>query len=345
MPKRQFVKDLKVDDRVDDLFVVASKSVGQTFRGSPFLKMKLIDKSGEIDAVKWDAADADIEKVAEDEVIQVAGKIGTYRDSPQIEVSSLQRAGKEVDPSDFVRSSPHDLAAMAQEFRETLAQVKQPGLAKLLAAVFDDEERFAAFCQAPAAKSMHHAYVGGLLEHTVSVMKTCSVLAQRYESVNKELLVAGAALHDIGKIDEFNWRASISYSDIGNFVGHIVSGAILVKCVADAIPELDEMAALQIEHMIIAHHGEKEFGSPKRPKTLEAMILHMADDLDAKLFQIEAAVAESRSRGEAGRFTRFVKGLDRPVYKGSANEPGSEPDSADLRLIEDEEYNPFEEER
>ncbi len=343
MSKRQFVKDLKTDDRVDDLFVVASKSVGQTYRGTPFLKLRLVDKTGQIDAVKWDANDADIEKASEDDIIHVVGKVSLYRENPQIEITTLQRGGKETDPSDFVRSSPHDLVAMAAEFRSVLAQVKSPGLVKLLCAVFDDEERFAGFTQAPAAKSMHHAYVGGLLEHTLNVMKTCATLAQRYESVNKELLLTGAALHDIGKIEEFNWRASISYSDIGNFVGHIVRGAMLVKEMTDSISEIDEMTALQLEHMVIAHHGEKEYGSPKRPKTLEAMILHMADDLDAKIFQIETAVAESRSRNEAGRFTRFVKGLDRPVFKGCAQDPGSEPDSEDLRLMSDEGYNPFEE--
>lgn len=344
MPKRQYVKDLKTDDRVEDLFVVSSKSVGQTYRGTPFLKLKLIDKTGEIDAVKWDASDADLEKASENEVVRLIGKVSTYRDSPQIEITSLQRAGTDCDPSDFVRSSPHDLVAMAAEFRDTLAQVKHPGLDKLLCAAFGDEERFAGFTQAPAARSMHHAYVGGLLEHTLSVMRTCAVLAGRYPSVNKELLLAGAALHDIGKIEEFDWRASISYSDVGNFVGHVVLGAILVRRLVDEIPEIDKSYALQLEHMVIAHHGQKEYGSPKRPKTLEAMILHMADDLDAKIFQIETAVADSRAKGEPGQFTRFVKGLDRPVFKGYPEDPGADPCLEDLRLMDDEDYDPFAEE-
>jgi len=325
MAKRTFVEDLHRDDRVEDAFVVASKTVGTTSRGDPYMRLRLSDRTGSIGAVRWDASESEVSRVNEGEVIVVKGSVSTYKDNLQIEIQSLARCGEAVDPADFLMSSPRNADEMLAEFDSVLAEVTQPQLRALLDEFFSECDFRRRFREAPAAVSMHHAYVGGLLEHTLSVAQTCLVLAGRYPQANLEMLLAGAALHDVGKVDELVSRPTLGYSEAGNLVGHVVGGTMLVRDAAARIPGFDPLLSLAVQHMILSHHGTTEWGSPKRPMSYEALLLHYADDMDAKMFMFEQAIRESGGDGQL--FTGKHKGLDRALFIGL---PSAEVQAADF---------------
>jgi len=341
--KRVFVESLKEGAKVEEVFLVTSKSVGNARNGA-YIRLRLGDRTGQIDAMKWNASEAEIARFDEGDYVLVRGTVGTYNDNLQLTADSVKRFGDPVDPADFIRSSPRDPEQMMTEFEGLISQVTQPHLSRLLSDVFNDPQTRGKFMQAPAAKSVHHAYIGGLLEHTLNVVRSCSVLADLYPIVDRDLLLAGAALHDIGKLDEFTWSGAINYSDSGHLVGHIVGGAMLAARTAESIPGFDPLLSLALQHMILSHHGTKEWGSPKQPKSLEAVMLHAADDLDAKTAILAQAIEES---SDSGAFTKRHYLLDRPIFKGlprqadAAGEPASG-EAPDLELFAVEgKYDPF----
>ena len=311
--KKTFVTNLREGARVEDVFLVASKTVAATRNGAPFLRLRLGDKTGEVDAVKWDASESEIARITEDEYVLIQGAVSIYRDNPQITLESIQKYSEAVDPSDFLRCTPQDPEKMFSELNDILRQIKNPHLSRLLSTIFAREDFARVFCEAPAAKSVHHAYIGGLLEHTLNVVRTCVALADLYPQIDRDLLLTSATLHDVGKMEEYTWVGSVKISDAGHLVGHIVSGTMLVKEVADTVDGFDPMLSLALQHMILAHHGFKEFGSPKLPKSIEAVMLHMADDLDAKVAMFGQAIDESQNNS---LFTKKHFLLDRPIFKG-----------------------------
>ncbi|MCE5322169.1 HD domain-containing protein [bacterium] len=311
--KKLYVANLQEGARIEEVFLVVSKSVANTRTGSQFLKMTLADKTGTVDSVKWDVSEADVGRISEDDYIHVQASVKSYNDHPQLVIESFQRWGDAIDPADFLRSSPRNPDEMSSELSAILAQVTNPNLRSLLDSFFSDNEYSAKFKQAPAAKKLHHAYIGGLLEHTLNVVRTCAALADLYPNADRELLLTGAALHDIGKVDEYLWSSSIKFSNAGHLVGHVVGGAMMVKAAADAIDSFDPMMSLALQHMIISHHGTKEWGSPKLPKSIEALILHCADYLDAHVAIFEEAI---QSSGSDGLFTERHFLLERPIFKG-----------------------------
>ncbi|MCE5198483.1 MAG: HD domain-containing protein [Armatimonadota bacterium] len=351
--KKYYVSNLREGAKVEDVFLVASKSVAHTRTGSPYLKVTLADKTGEVNAIKWDATESEITRLQEDDYIFVYAAVRNYNDHPQLQVESFQRWGEAVDPADFVRSSPFDPDQMMAELSEILAQVADPNLRALLDKLFSDQDFVRKFRQAPAAKKVHHAYVSGLLEHSLGVVKTCVAFADRYPQANRDLLITGAVLHDVGKIQEFEWNGSIKYSSSGVLVGHIVVGAMLAKDLADSIDGFDPILSLTLQHIILSHHGEHEYGSPKLPKCIEAMMLHCADDLDAKVAILGQAIEESDVNGGGGLFTQRHYLLGRPIFKGvhKIAEPPDvavsehaavEEGEADLDLFAaDVDYDPF----
>ncbi|MHB9035942.1 MAG: 3'-5' exoribonuclease YhaM family protein [Armatimonadota bacterium] len=311
--KKIYAANLREGTRVEDIFLVVSKSVASTRTGSQFLKMTLGDKSGTVDAVKWDASESDVSRLREDDHVLVHAAVKSYNDRPQLVVESFQRWGEAVDPADFVRSSPRDPDEMMCELMAILDQVANPNLRRLLDIFLVSGDYATKFRQAPAAKKLHHAYVAGLLEHTLNVVRTCEALADLYPHADRDLLLTAAALHDIGKTEEYLWTGSIKFSDAGHLVGHVVGGAMAVKEAADRIEGFEPVMNLALQHMIISHHGNKEWGSPKQPKSIEALMLHSADDLDAKMAMFEEAIHASDS---GGLFTERHFLLDRPIFKG-----------------------------
>ena len=342
--KRFYVGNLREGMKLEDVFLVASKSVGTTRSGSPYLRMRLADRTGEIEAVKWEVTETDTAKLHEDDYIFVSATASTYRDSLQLTIDSLRKWSDDVDPADFLRCSERDIDEMIAQFRELLQSVSNPHLKSLLRSFFDDDNFSLKFQQAPAAKTNHHACVGGLLEHSLSVMRMCVELAKLYPQLDKDLLLTGAALHDIGKVEEFNWTGSIKYSESGVLVGHLVGGAMMVKKAADEIDDFDPLLNIALQHLILSHHGSREYGSPKLPKSIEALALHCADDLDALIAMFEQAIEDSDGNGDSGLFTKRHFLLARPIFKGhrrneddKSQEPIAEVDLDSLAA----DYDPF----
>jgi 3'-5' exoribonuclease len=343
--KNHFVSELREGARVEDVFVVASKSVLRTRAGQPYIKMQLGDRTGAIDAVKWHATPSELEGVSELDFVFVRGKVGEYNGQPQLTVESFYRYSETVDPADFLPTTSRDVDEMASELREILARVQNPHLVRLLASFFDDERIGGLFRQAPAATKVHHACIGGLLEHTLGVVKSCAALAELYPEADRDLLVTAAALHDIGKIEEFDWSIAIRYSDAGQLVGHVVGGAMMVREAAEHIEGFDPLVSLALQHAILAHHGQREFGSPQEPKSIEAMIVHAADQLDADIAMLLGAIAESEREGSDDLFTKRHHWLDRHLFKGfpKPGEPSELAFDSDS-LAAETDYDPFAEE-
>jgi len=331
--------------RVEDVFVVASKSVLHTKTGQPYVKMQLGDRTGVIDAVKWHATQSELGEVSDLDFIFVRGKVGDYNGQPQLTVESFHRYSEKVDPADFLPTTSRDVDGMANELREILTRVENPHVVRLLASFFDDERVSRLFREAPAATKVHHACIGGLLEHTLGVVRSCAALAELYPDADRDLLLTAAALHDIGKIEEYDWSVAIRFSDAGQFVGHVVGGAMMVKQAADAIEGFDPLLNLALQHAILAHHGKHEFGSPQEPKSLEAMIVHAADQLDADIAMLLGAIAESQRDGSDDLFTKRHHWLDRHLFKGfpKPDEPTDTAFDSDS-LSAETDYDPFGEE-
>lgn len=347
--KRIYVKDLSEGLRVEDIFCVASKTVANARNGSRYLRLKLVDKTGMIMAVKWNATDDEIRNFGERDIIQVRGTTNIYQNELQLTLDFCRKYEQQINPSDFIRVSERAPEEILSDLKVILRTVKRPDLSRLLAAFFDDENFVHKFSQAPAAKSVHHAWVGGLAEHTLNVVRTCATFADLYPQIDRDLIVTAAALHDIGKIDEYTVSLGIDFSDSGHLVGHIVLGAMMVKEAADRIDGFDRLTSLALQHAILAHHGTHEWGSPKRPKSIEAFALHLADDLDAKVDMFRHAIEESDENGEDDLFTKRHFHLDRPIFKGinrrnQQDEPRDLEDT-DLDLfVVDPDWDPFAEE-
>ncbi|MCL5105346.1 MAG: HD domain-containing protein [Armatimonadetes bacterium] len=345
--KKLYVSNLREGLRVEEIFLVASKSVSSTRGGSPYLKMRLVDRTGGIDAIKWSITESETARLDEDDYILVHATVRSYNDSPQLTIESFQKWGDSIDPADFIRSSDKDPEQMMSALNDLLGQITNQQLKGLLDKIFSDEKLARKFRQAPAAKSVHHAYVSGLLEHTLNVTRACARLADLYPQADRDLLLTGAVLHDIGKIDEYVWTGSIKLSDEGNLVGHIVGGAMMVKRITDEIDGFDPLLSLALQHMILAHHGTREWGSPKLPKSIEALMLHIADDLDAKVAMYEKAIEESDETGERGLFTKRHHLLNHPIFKGHRTRlpnsgGGDEDEEPDLELFTvDNDSDPF----
>jgi len=309
---------LEENQSIDDIFICSGKTVREDKNGNKFLLLKLMNSSGVISAVKWRADDALADAFEQGQIVKATGtvKMSNYRKTLEIDIRDIFPVTdtSQIDLAELLPSSPCDLGEMKAELAAIRESITNTYMMVLLDEIFS-EDLYRAYCQAPAAKGFHHNYIHGLLEHSISVCHVASAIADQYPDVNRDLLVTGAILHDIGKTVEFNYTTSIDYSDSGRLLGHIVLGE---KIVADAIARLEtfpEELALQLLHMILSHHGEKEYGSPIRPKTPEAFILNHADDIDAKANVFQKKRAESDEP-----WSEFNRPLDRFLYLRKAED-------------------------
>lgn len=305
------VKELKPGDTVDDVFICSRKSVKTTRSGGTFLSLKLTDASGGIEAVMWDVTGPVIDSFAAHDIVRVLGKVNDSNYGTQIKIDEIKRVTGEDDYQleDLLPSSPRDLHEMEAEFDAIRRSIVNPDLVALLDTIFSTDINYRAFCEAPAAKGVHHNYIHGLLEHTIAVCKISDKLSELYAEVNRDLLVAGAILHDLGKTLEFDYTTAIDYSDRGRLFGHIVLGE---RIISRAIREMDsfpEELELQLIHMVLAHHGEQEYGSPQPPQTLEAFLLHHADNIDAK-----ANIFAKKRADNSEDWSEFDRVLSRFLY-------------------------------
>lgn len=315
MTKEIYLKNIRQGDKVASSFLVAEKNMAFSQKGSPYLSVKLKDKTGEIESKVWENA-VELDKLfKKGDIIFIEGRAANYKNSIQLSVINIKRIPREeVEPADYLPAVKGDVREMFGELLGHIANVKNPFLKTLLDAFFQNEETVSLFQRAPAAKGFHHIYLGGLLEHTLSVVRLLEKVADHYSALNRDMLIAGGLLHDIGKIYEFSYNSIIDYSDEGRLIGHIVMGVEMIDKKIAAIDNFPQPLALELRHIILSHHGEFEFGSPKRPKTLEALVVHYIDDLDAK-FNAFQTFMDNSSDLDSG-WTVYNRFLERFLYKG-----------------------------
>ncbi len=282
--KKIFIKDIQDGQSVEDLFLIKEMSRAEARNGKPYLILTVTDRTGDLGGRLWDDADRWMNECQQGNYVLLKGSAQTYKGTLQLKVDSVNAVpNDEIDISLFLPSTTKNIPAMAEELISLAKSVDDPDLQELLLSIFKGDF-FQSFQNAPAAKSMHHAYYGGLLEHTLAVTSLAGSVAAMYPVIDRSLLITGALLHDVGKVKEFSFDSyPFDYTDEGRLVGHLVLGAEMVQSHADNISGFPEELSYRLQHLILSHHGKHEFGSPVLPMMAEAFVLHFIDDMDAKL--------------------------------------------------------------
>jgi len=320
--KKNFVKTIQAGQAVDDIFVVREKQLAYKKDGDPYLTLSLVDRSGSMNAVAWDNVQTISKAFVTGDYVKVQGNAVEYKGALQLVVQHLaQHDPAEVDTRDYLPSTKRDVDKMLGRLIQISQSVQNQHLSKLLSAFFEDQAFVNRFKTAPAAKKMHHAYLGGLLEHTLSMAMLIQAIAGHYKGIDKDLLLTGGILHDIGKVYEFSYETHIDYSDAGRLLNHIVIGVEMLEAKMATIHDFPEDLALVLKHLIVSHHGSRDFGSPEPPKTLEAIILHYLDELDAKVTAVRTFM---EAEDPEATWTSYHRVLDRFFYKGSIDKAGPE---------------------
>ena len=321
--KSVYVKDIKAGDKVNDSFLVLDKSMAFSQKGTPYLSLRLRDRTGNIEGRIWDRAVEMDGLFKKGDVVCIQSRAASFRNIVQLSIVDIRKADEsETDLREYAPASKNDIEEMFSAVAGYVEQVQNPHLRALLDAFFQDEEIVVGFKQSPAAKGFHHVYVGGLLEHTLSVLRLLDRVADHYRSVNRDLLIAGGVLHDIGKIRELSPGPLIEYTDPGRLIGHIVLGVEMLNAKIAGIEAFPEQLAMELRHILLSHHGILEYGSPKRPKTVEALIIHYLDDMDAKVNAFQGFIENSDN--DESDWTPFHRLFDRFIYKGKNPGPVDE---------------------
>jgi 3'-5' exoribonuclease len=314
-----FINELKKGQVVESVFHVREKVLSKTKTGNPYLSIRLADRTGEVEGRVWENA-ADFAPLFEaHDFIKVRAEVDEFQGTTQLRILKMRKCQEaEIQLDDFLPKTPRDIDEMFSELKRIASDVHHPFLRMLLDAFFADENFVIKFKLAPAAKAAHHVYIGGLLEHTLSVVQLILLVGPRYKGINQELLITGGILHDIGKISELSFDRSFDYTDPGRLLGHITLTVEMFDEKIRAIPEFPQDLALLLKHILLSHHGEYDFGSPKRPKTLEALLLHHLDDLDAKVNGFLAWI--EKEKDTPSRWTSYHKLFDRFIFKPEESE-------------------------
>lgn len=317
------VAELKPNDEIKLPFRVASKRLQYTKDNKPYLLITLADKTGEIRAIDWHNAVYNNSRLRVGGVIEVTGRVVVYDDRLQIVIDADRDAIKmmnldEIDSSRFLERTEYDTTKLFEEVLRYKSKVRNHFLQRLLEEFLHDPKIKESFLEAPAGIKVHHAYVGGLLEHTVFVIRMVSKVCEIYPDLDRDLLITAAILHDIGKIESYEISpAGINHTDAGELVGHVVMGVQMLREKINRIKDFPGDLAMKLEHMLVSHHGEMEFGSPVIPKTKEALVLHMLDDLDSKLAQFRRIESSAQSESVWSDYDRY---LGRRIYLGRDEE-------------------------
>lgn len=311
--KALFVADIRENHPVDSVFLVTAKNHGVTKGGNGYLTLRLADRSGEIEGRVWERAEDLGRGFEKNDYVRVRGQATLYQGKVQIRVQDISCVDeKSVAAEDFLPKSPYDADAMVEELTAVLRSMKNPHLRALAEAFFTDETFMDLFKRAPAGKTIHHPYLGGLLEHTLSLLKLILKVVENYRGIDVDLLLMGGFLHDIGKVYEFSFDRAVEYTDRGQLLGHLVMEVELVSEKIKTIPDFPEELGMLVKHMIVSHHGSLEFGSPRLPQTVEAVILHYLDDLDGKIQSIQSLMEKEAE----ARWTSFHRAYGRAFYRG-----------------------------
>ncbi len=316
--KKQFINQITAGNMIDDHFVLSEKSLSQKRDGNPFLNVTLSDKTGSIKGVVWDNVNQIADRVSVGDFVHVKANASEYKGVSQLVIKQMAASDSEaIDPSDFLPATPRNVDAMFARLQQVAASIEDIHYKKLIEEFLSDSEFADNFKTAPAAKKMHHAYIGGLLEHTLSMVLLVERIVGHYSRVDRDLLITGAILHDIGKTTEFEYRTRIDYSDEGRLLNHIVLGLQMIDEKLRKIKDFPEEQALLLKHVVVSHHGAREFGSPEPPKTLEAVLLSYIDEIDAKVNAIRDFIA---SEDPNSAWTTYHRLLERHFYIGKNKE-------------------------
>jgi 3'-5' exoribonuclease len=319
MAEQPFLKNLKEGEPFTGFLLAQEVAWKTSTKGSEYLELKLSDASGDLKAFLWDvrAVEGGHDRVAPDAFLWVKGAAASYNGRPQLKLDKVRPAA-DAEVGDLARFFPvsaRPVPEMLAEMDGVIASVRDPWLRRLLAAMFiEDAALRAAFAAAPAAKSMHHVYLGGLLEHTLSILAMADRACAHYAGMNRDLVVAGVFLHDVGKTAELSYQRSFGYTDEGNLLGHISMEAQWIQRGVEAIPGFPEELRRQLLHIVLSHHGKLEYGSPVLPKTPEALLVHYLDDLDGKLEVMFRAIRENDAAAGEARWSPFNRALERMIY-------------------------------
>lgn len=303
----RYIDSFKEGESINDVYLVKTKKSDITKTGKPYDKLVLSDKTGSVDAMIWDPNSPGIDDFDALDYILVNAVVNNYQGANQLNIKRVRKCHEgEYNPADYLPVSERDIEEMWQEFTAYIDTVKNPYLHKLLELFFVEDSNFiASFKKSSAAKSVHHGFVGGLLEHSLSVTNMCNYYAKAYPMLKRDLLISVAMLHDIGKIKELSEFPQNDYTDEGQLLGHIVMGAHFVMERMESIPDFPAKLSSEVTHCILAHHGEYEFGSPKKPALMEAVAIHFADNTDAKMETMKEAFSATTETGWLG-FNRLI---------------------------------------
>jgi 3'-5' exoribonuclease len=316
----RFINELDEREQIDDVFLVADKQLRANRNGNLYLQLRLTDRTGAITGMLWNASDNLYNSFETGHYLHVQGTTQIHNGQLQMIVTRIEPANLgAIDEADYITVTSIEIDALAKRLAAMLREVKNVHFRSLAECFLADEEFMAKFTTAPAGIKNHHAYKGGLLAHVVSLMEVCRVVAPLYPGLDPDLLLLGAFLHDASKTDELAYERELGYTDEGQLIGHIVMAVGLVESKAAEAEKLSgepfpHELLLRLKHIIVSHHGEYEFGSPKLPMTLEAIALHILDNLDAKLYSVGQILKEDAGDSP---WTSYNQALGRKFYKGS----------------------------
>ncbi len=317
---RQFVQQMTDGDAVEEVYLVVDKQVRANRNGNMYLQIELRDRSGSISARLWNAPEPLVHSFQSGDFLLVKGKVQLFQGALQMILSHIDRMETEkVELAEFLPHTEQDVSKLYERLCTLLRKLDNPHLRALAECFLMDQEFVQGFCKAPAGVRNHHAYLGGLLEHVVNLMESADRIAPLYPELNRDLLLMGVFLHDIGKVRELNYDRAFSYSDEGQLIGHLVIGVEMLTEQVRRVPDLTgepfpAELLLRLKHLIVSHHGALEFGSPTLPMTPEAIALHYLDNLDAKVHSFTRDIREDRS---ASSWTPYSQATQRRLFKGS----------------------------
>lgn len=316
---RQYINQFSEGESINQVFVANGKQLRPNRQGNLYLQLTLSDKSGSVNAMQWNANQSVYDSFENGDYVIIKGTTQLFNGNLQIIVQQLKKADESrVDEADFVTLTNENIGQLIVQLRQFVDSISHPQLQSLCQQYLDSKDIMEKFSQAPAGVKNHHAYQGGLLHHVVSLMELAESVVQHYPEVDRDLVLAGVLLHDLSKTDELAYERSLEYTDEGQLVGHLVMGVELLgkqidQWEANQGTTFPNDIAIQLKHMIVSHHGQYDFGSPKLPMTLEALVLHMIDNLDAKVHQFSHAMDSEANPGD--NWTPFIPTLGRKLYK------------------------------
>ena len=332
---KAYINEIKENDAVDSLFLVKEKSSSVTKAGNVYLRLKLVDRSGEIEARIWTSVENFAGSFEKDGFVHVTGKAVSFQERLQLNITSIEGVREEeILFSDFFPVTEKDIEEMFRSLVDISRQMKNLHLNQLLQLFWEDEAFVKLFKMAPASKWLHHNYLGGLLEHTLSVVQLALKNAGHYSGLDIDLLITASIFHDLGKVDELSYHRSFDYSDEGRLLGHIVLGMERVEDKIRQLPDFPKELSTLLRHFLLSHHGQYLWGSPKKPMTLEAVMLHFLDDMDAKINGIQQFIKKEVPEGS--RWSAYHRMFEQYFYVPALREPTELPDKTEKEASAEE---------